>query len=200
MTFRRWSRLETSAMLAVLLGACAHSASTAHVLPPLAPASASMVLVEARQQVIHGHPCPDGFLQSELPGDWCYRIGEVVIGPADIETKAVIHNTNSMRWEIEMDLRPAGARRFDAFSIEHAGQDGAIVAGATVLAVIPLPKIERFSTSHWTLNEAWTEQQTRRIERSLGGDDITNSLVPITQCIDATDRKIADSPVHLECR
>ena len=31
----------------------------------------------------------------------------------------------------------------------------------------------------WTLDGLWTEQQARRIERALGGTDITNSLITL---------------------
>jgi hypothetical protein len=154
-----------------------------------------MVLVESRQQVIAGHPCPTGFLRSELPGDWCYRTGETAIRPADIATKAVVHDSNSMRWVIDLDLRPAGATLFEAFSVKHAGKDSAIVDHATVLAVMPLPKIDRqLSTSHWTLDAAWTEQQARRIERSLGGTDTTNQLVPMSACHPGASNEVICTP------
>lgn len=180
MTLARWIHRGASATVAGLLCACSHSGSAAHDLPPLAPAAASIVLVETRQQVIAGHPCPAGFLRSELPGDWCYRVGEAAIRPGDIATKAVVHDSNSMRWVIRLDLRPEAETRFEAFSAKHAGEDSAIVDDATVLAVIPLPKIDpQLSTSHWNLDAAWTEQQARRIERSLGGTDIPNRPAPV---------------------
>lgn len=92
-----------------------------------------------------------------------------------------------MRWVINMSLRPAAAKRFVVFSNAHAGQDSAIVVGASVVATLPLSAIDdgAFPNHDWTLDGHWTEQQARRIERSLGGTDITNKMVtlapPITQ-------------------
>jgi hypothetical protein len=185
--FERIARLGTSVTFAVAFGGCAHSTAARPPRAPLLPASASMVQVEARQQVIHGRPCPPTFLPSELPGDWCYRIGAVLLRPADVAEKSVLLDPDRVRWVINISLRPAAAKRFAAFSNAHAGQDSAIVVSGSVVATLPVSTVDGggFPVHDWTLDGPWTEQQARRIERSLGGNDITNSLVtlppPVTQ-------------------
>lgn len=187
MKLGRAARLGTSVTFAVAFGACTHSTAIRPPLAPLAPASASIVQVESRQQVIHGRQCPPTFLPSELPGDWCYGIGEVILRPADVVEKSVLLDRDLVRWVINISLRPVAAKHFVAFSNAHAGQDSAIVVGASVVARLPVSAVDGagFPVHDWTLDGRWTEQQARRIERSLGGTDITSTLVtlppPVTQ-------------------
>jgi len=178
MAFARRFRIVLSAALALALGACSHSASATHAAQEqLPPASASMALVEARQQVKHGHPCPTNFLPSEGPGDWCYQAGKSLLRPDDVVAKTVFRDRNHQSWAIMLSLRPDAAKRFAALSGSHSGSDTAIVVDGTVIASIPAPStsgVDSPATPFWTLNGLGTEAQVRRVARSFGGVEVAN--------------------------
>jgi hypothetical protein len=165
----RWARLACYTTVAVVVVGCAHSNAGVRALPPLAPASATIAAIDASQQVVHGQPCPAGFISSELPGDWCYRLGETILRPTDFVGKSVYLDPNQVRWVIAISLRSEAAKRFVTFDNTHDDHNLAIVVAGSVVATLPVNRSLTPASQFWTLDGPWTEQQARRIGGALGG-------------------------------
>jgi hypothetical protein len=153
------------------------SRAAPHTLRPLPANSATLALVDGKQQVIHGQPCPSGFIPSEMPGDWCYRLGSVIARPSDLATKAAYLDRNWVRWVVAIRLRPAAAKRFARLAGTGGSRTIAIVANGEVVAALPrgpgeFPGGVMLQTG-WILDGQWKPAEARRIEGALGGRDIS---------------------------
>jgi len=160
------------------LGACSHSASATHVVPKqLPPASASIALVKARQQVKNGDGCPASFLPSEAATNWCYLAGSPLLKPNDVVARTVFRDQNQQAWAIMLSLRPEAAKRFHALSETHAATDAAIIVDGTVVATVPASTaggVDSPATPFWTVSGLGTEAQVRRVARSFGGAEVAD--------------------------
>jgi hypothetical protein len=174
MSLGRWARLACFMTVAGVAAGCAHSGGGDRALSPLAPASATIAAIDASQQILRGRSCPAGFVPSELPGDWCYRLGETILRPTDFVGKSVYLDPNQVRWVIAISLRSVAAQRFAAFDNTHVGDELAIVVAGSVVTILPVNASPTPASQFWTLDGPWTERQARRIGGSLGGVEVAN--------------------------